>query len=347
MVLFLLLLALRQEESVTVLLERLGSDDVAVREQAVKALSERGPSILPEVLSLYRSTASAEVRSRTAEILRRFPFLVYSLTDPKEPLHGELGEQLLRGLKDHVGIVGCWKDPRKPPTIDAGRLRIQRQSASGHGQSLALDRIVSGAEGSLTIRRIAYQGKTPYRPSVKEEGARVEESTFNRRETEALVGLLTTAAALEPTCAIPRDPGKSWASSGSFSIHFKIESAGAEVWSGAFTGYASSETEKEYLHPLVLDWALDRALAHRSWTPVPMLPEDHAWALRWMEDRWAGESWWMREDYLALARFVGDETYLLFLQRALDELEGEEGPSHRRQRAAILDALSRIDRRRK
>jgi len=346
MSLILLVLALPQGEPVDELLQRLGSDDVAVREQAVKTLSERGPSILPQVLSFYRATGSAEVRLRAEEVLRHYPFLVYSRTAPTEALHDELRDRLLRGLKDHVGTRGCWtREDRKPPPIDPGRLRIERQSASGHGQFLALDRMVAGPEGTLTVRRVAYQGKTPYRPHVTEEGARAEETTFDRGEAEALVGLLGAGAALGKQCAIPKD--KSWGSSGSFSIHFRIESAGTEVWSSAFTGYANSQTEKEYAHALILEWALEGALAHRVWGPVRLLPEDRAWALRWIADHWTREAWWMKEHYLDLARFVGDESYLLFLGKVLDELEGQEGPSERRQRQAAWDALRRIGERRK
>lgn len=343
MTLVLLLSALLQEEPLQVLFERLGADDVAVRERAVKALSERGPLILPDVLSLYRATESAEVRLRAQEVLRQYPFLVYSRTDPREPLHEELRDRLLRGFQDHAGTKGCWnREDRKALPIDPARLRIIRQSASGHGQSLALDRIGSGPGGTLTVRRIAYQGKTPYRPSVKEDGALVQETTFDRGETQALVGLLEAAAGLQKTCAIPKDPQKNWTSSSSFSIHFFIESAGTELWSSAFTGYASSQTEKDYVHALCIDWALEGALAHRTWTAVPMLPEDRAWALEWITAHWPREGWWMKEFYLCLARFAGDGTYTPFLEKAASELEGKDGPSERRQRNSVREALSRI-----
>src|SRR5579863_472407 len=128
MILVLLLSALLQEEPVQVLLQRLGADDVAVRERAVMVLSDRGPSILPDVLSLYRATESAEVRLRAQEVLRHYPFLIYSRTDPKEPLHEVLRDRLLRGFQDHAGTKGCWtREDRKAPPIDPARLRIIRQ----------------------------------------------------------------------------------------------------------------------------------------------------------------------------------------------------------------------------
>jgi hypothetical protein len=342
MPLWLLLLSLAQDAQVEGEVQRLGHDDVAVREEATQKLIRRGPAIVPRVLELVRETPSPEVRLRAEGILERFPFTTFVRTDPKESLHRATRDLLLGDLKDHLHVPECWKGTGEPLAIDSRRLRILRQDGSGHGQYLALDRLFASPDGGLTLRRIAYQGTTPYRPDVKEEGVRALVSTFDPAESRALAELIGVAAALQNRCGRARDPHKHWVSSASFSMRFRIEAAGTEVWSAAYTGYASSDKEEIYSHGWILDRLMERVQAQRPWAAAEITAEDRALGLSWMTDHFQTEGWWVKERFLDLARFLGDESYLPFLGKVARELEGKNGPSELRQQAAVQDALVRI-----
>jgi hypothetical protein len=45
-----------------------------------------------------------------------------------------------------------------------------------------------------------------------------------------------------------------------------------------------------------------------------------------------------------MARFIGDESYLPFLEKVGKDVEGRDGPSEKRQQTSMLHALSRIRR---
>ncbi len=337
-----LALCLLQDPGTDALLERLADDAPDVREKAVADLVSRGPGVVPPLLALYRSAASPEVRERAALVLQRFPFPGFVGTRPGEPLREALRGILLRDLKKHQETPACGIAENERVALDVLRLRILRQDGSGHGQFLALDETLPDGAGGLRVRRIAYQGMTPYRPEVKEEGVRVEESLLGPAESAALVELLSPAVALRPACGVKRDSLRSWTSSGSFSMRFQIESGKETAWSVAFTGHRSSSDEPAYAHGMILDGVLRAALATRAWTPVEVTPEDRRRALAWMTRHFDSEGWWIREHYLDMARFIGDESFVPLLTRVAKDLEGKEGPSEVRQFKAAREALSRI-----
>ena len=125
-------------------------------------------------------------------------------------------------------------------------------------------------------------------------------------------------------------------------MRFRIESGGTPVWTAAYTGYPGSRGESEYAHGQVIDRALREILQHRTWTESKIVPEDRVLALQWMTDNYGAESWWIKEHYLNMARFIGDESFRPFLQKVVQEVEGKDGPSEKRQFEAVRDALSRI-----
>ncbi len=302
-----LALCLLQDLGTDALLERLADDAPDVREKAVAALASRGPDVVPPLLALYRSTASPEVRERAALALQRFPFLAFVGSRPEEPLREKLRGVLLRDLKKHQETPACGAAEDGRVTLDVLQLRIFRQDGSGHGQFLAL-----------------------------------EESLLGPAESAALVELLSPAVMLRPTCGVKRDSLKVWTSSASFSMRFRIESGKETAWSVAFTGHGSSTDEPAYAHGLILDGVLRAALATRIWTPAEVTPEDRRRALDWMARHFGSEGWWVREHYLDMARFIGDESYVPFLSQVAKDLEGKEGPSETRQLKAAREALSRI-----
>lgn len=338
----LLILALAQEADIEKVISDLDHDDPDVREKATKDLAARGPAVIPRILALHRATDSPEIRSRAETVLLRYDFMALAQTRPEEPIRKTIEAVLLKDIEAHRATPGCRRAKENQPAVDASRLRIQWQSGSGHGQSLNIDQLVSRDGGGLTVRRIAYQGTTPYRPEVKKEGVRVEETRLSPGEAEALAGLLQTAAALREQCAIEKEKGRSWHSTGSFTMRFRVESAGAAVWIGAYTGYPGSLHEKEYIHGNAIDNMLRAAMAHRAWSRVRVLPEDRARALQWMTDHFADEGWWVKEHYLDMARFLGDGSYLPFLRGVAKDLQGNDGHSEKRRLKSAREAISRI-----
>jgi hypothetical protein len=321
------------------LVERLKSDDVAVREKAEVELRKRGEEIVPRILELHRSADSAEVRLRAEGLLKEFPFPAFARTKPEEPLRATLRAALLQDLKKHEGVANCWREAVR---IDPARLRIEFQGGSGHGQSLDLDEIVPGKGGGLVVRRVGYQGVTPYRAEVKEEWGGVKEAVLGVPETTALVELLQAACALRPTCAIEPPRNRYWSSSGSFSMRFRIESDGSELWKAAYTGYPNSRNEPEYSHGRAIDFLLWRALRGAAWKPAELRPEDRARALRWMTANYEAEEWWVKEHYLDIARLLGDRSYLPFLEKVEAGLKGKEGVGELRRWENARQAIERI-----
>lgn len=342
MILLFLFLAQAQDSGVEALIAQLDHDDSSLREKAQSELIQRGRNVVPRLLSHHRTTDSAESRGRTESILSRFPFETLAQTRTGESLRERMKEMLLQDLEPHRGTPGCWLPKENQLAIDPAHLTILWQTGSGHGQFLAIVRIASGDKGCLEIRRIVWQGITPYRSEVKAEGVKVEESRFDADESKALGELLQAGIVLQAKCARPRESGRSWMSSGSFSMRFRIESGGVAVWSAAYTGYPGSSGEPDYAHGRVIDNVLGKILRNRSWTEVNVLPEDRARALQWMTDHFATEAWWIREHYLNMARTIGDETYRPFLEKVSKDLEGKEDPSEQRQLQAVRVALSRL-----
>jgi|SRR6185436_4787063 len=336
----LLLLLLAQDADLETLVAQLDHDDAAVREKASAGLIERGTAIVPRLLALQRSATSAELRTRAEDILTHFPFESLVRTQPGEPLREKLITILLKDLEEHRETPGCWLPKDRRPEFDPARLSILWQIGSGHGQFLAIVRIVSNDQGCFDVRRIAYQGTTPYRAQVKAAGVKAEESRFDREESVALAELLQAGVVLESKCARPQEPGRSWMSTGSFSMRFRIESRGSVVWNAAYTGYPGSTGLPLYAHGKVIDDALWKILRNRPWTESKIVPEDRVLALRWMTDNQATESWWVKEHYLHMARFIGDESFRPFLQKVVQEVEGKDGPSEKRQLEAARAALS-------
>jgi len=125
-------------------------------------------------------------------------------------------------------------------------------------------------------------------------------------------------------------------------MRFQIESGKETAWSVAFTGHSSSREEPAYAHGMILDGVLRAAVATRAWTPVEVTPEDRRRALAWMTQHFDSEGWWIREHYLDMARFIGDEYYVPLLTKVANDLEGKEGPSEVRQLKSAREALSRI-----
>jgi hypothetical protein len=326
------LLAAVLAQDLEALVEGLTSDDVAVREKAEVELRKRGEEIVPRILELHRSADSADLRLRAEELLREFPFPAFARTKPEEPLRATLRAALLQDLKKHEGIADCWREAVR---IDPARLRIEFQGGSGHGQSLALDEVAPRKEGGLAVRRIAYQGVTPYRAEVKE-------ATLGADETAALVELLQAACALRPSCAIEPPRNRFMMSTGDFSMRFRIEADRTEIWAAAYTGYPSSLNEPKYSHGRAIDFLLRRALRGAAWKPAEVLPEDRARALRWMTANYEAEEWWVKEHYLDIARLLGDRSYLPFLEKVEAGLKGKEGVGELRRLENARRAIERI-----
>lgn len=338
----LLMLACTQAPDLDSLIHRLGHDDAAVREKTVRELEARGPQVVPRLLALHRSTGSEEVRLRAESILLEYPFPTYVLTRPEEPLQAKLRQALLDGIEDHRSLPGCWRDPQERTPIDAGKLRIQRQGGSGHGQTWELDEIVPRKEGGLVVRRIAYEQPTPYRAKVREERTRVEETVLDEGETRALVSLLEATTALRMLCSEEQDPKRSTWSSADFTLRFRLESAGKLVWRCAYTGYVSSSNQHKYAHGRIVDWMFYQALKHRSWTPATIQDDDRRRLLKWFEENFDGEEWWVRERFLRVSATVGDDSFVPFLRRVGKELQGKEGASETRLAKSVKEGLRRI-----
>lgn len=339
--LMLLLFVCTQAADPEALVARLGSDDPVAREKAVEELIARGPSIVPRILSLHRSTDSEETKLRAEKILCRFPFPAYVLTRPDEAVRSKIRDVLLYGIDVHRPVPGCWEEPENRPKIDGARLHILRQGGGGHGQTLMLDDVTPHKDGGLGVRRIAYEGPTAYRPDVKEERTRVEEMVLDPEQTRALTSLLEAAVALRPLCSREEDQ-RGWFTSSNFSLRFRIHSGEKSIWQGNYTGYRSSEGEKLYAHGLILDHLLDLVLAQRTWTPSAATAEDVRRLLRWTEENFDREAWWVRERYLRMAFGIGDESFLPLLRRIAKELAAKEDPSEKRQRTYAREALRRI-----
>jgi hypothetical protein len=337
----LLLLACTQAADLESLIGKLGSEDPAIREKSVEELIALGPKVVPRILSLYRSTDSAETKLRAEQILCRFPFPAYVLGRPDEPQQEKLRDILLRGIENHRDHRGCWQEPEHRPKIDASRLIVLRQGGSGHGQTLELDYLSPRKDGGLVLRRIAYEQPTPYRPKVREERTRVEETVLDEAESRALTSLLEAASGLRPVCA-REEERTGWMSTANFSMRFRILSGDKPAWEGGYTGYPDSSAEKLYAHGLILDRALHLAWTQRTWTPATMTPEDLRRVLAWIEANFEREGWWVRERYLRIAATAGDESFLPFLRRAAETLQGKEGPSEIRQSTSVKEALRRI-----
>jgi hypothetical protein len=331
----LLLLALLQAEDPAALLARLGDDDPAARDRATQELSKRGVEIVPPLLELHRTTGSLEARSRAERLLLSRAFAAFARTRPDEALRGALKAKLLKDLGSH--LPACFAAPE-----GSAPRRILRQTGSGHGQFLAVDEFLPRDDGTVSIRRVAFQGTTPYRPHVKEEGVRAEEALLEKGEATALFELLGAATGLHPRCAIPLPEGREWSSTASFSLRFRIESAGSTPWVGAYTGYPGSHGEPDYAHGRLLDDLLYEALVGRAWTPSALVAADRARALRWISEAHAEEEWWVKEHYLDFARHLGDADWLPYLAEAERGLEDKDGASTKRQREAIQDARKRI-----
>jgi len=337
----LLVLALAQAGDLEALVGKLAHDDPAVREKAQKELVERGPGIVPRILSLHRSTDSSELRLRAERILESFPFPAYAQTRPGEPLQVKLRELILDVAEIHRPLPECWKEEKDRTTIDPARLRVMLQGGSGHGQKLHLDELTARKEGGAVVRRIAFEGPTAQRPDRKER-TWTEETVLDEGETRALAALLEAGAALRQLCAEKKDEAREFWSSTNFSLRFEIESAGKPVWSCAYTGYRNSSDQRTYAHGLILERILLSAVTHRTWSPAEFTAEDRRRLLRWMEENFEREAWWVREFYLRMSVTSGDDTYLPFLRLVRKDLRGKEGPSEMRQILSVKEALRRI-----
>jgi len=320
----LLMLACAQAGDLESLIARLGHDDAAVREKAVKELETRGPQVVPRLLALHRSTDSEEVRLRAESILLEYPFPTYVLTRAEEPLQGKLRQALLDGIEDHRSLPGCWRGPQEQAPLDPARLRLQRQGGSGHGQTWELER------------------PTPYRSNVREERTRAEETVLDEGETRALVSLLDAATALRTVCSEEEDQKHSFWSSADFTLRFRLESAGNLMWQCAYTGYLSSSHRHKYAHGRIVDGVLYQALRHRSWTPSTIHDDDRRRLLKWFEENFDGEGWWVRERFLRVSVIVGDDSFVPFLRRVEKELQGKEGASETRLGKSVKEGLKRI-----
>jgi hypothetical protein len=338
----LLMLACAQAGDLEPILDRLGHDDAAVREKAVKELEARGPQVVPRLLALHRSTGSEEVRVRAESILLDYPFPTYVLTRADEPLQEKLRRALLDGIEAHRSLPGCWRGPQEQTPIDPARLRLQRQGGSGHGQTWELDEFVPRKEGGLVVRRIAYERPTPYRSAVREEITRAEETVLDEGETRALMSLLEAATALRATCSEEEDPKHYFWSSADFTLRFRLESAGNLVWTCAYTGYLSSSNRTKYTHGRIVDGVVYQALKHRSWTPAKIDDDDRRRLLKWFEENFFGEGWWVRERFLRVSVTVGDDSFVPFLRRVGKEVQGKQGASEMRLATSVKEGLKRI-----
>jgi hypothetical protein len=338
---FLLTFAFAQDADLQALAEKLGHQDAGVREKASTDLASRGVTIVPWILSIHRSSDSPEVRLRTEALLRRFPFPAFALTGPAEPLHDVLKGVLLADLETHRHTPGCWVPEGQRPAIDGARLQIVWQSGSGHGQSLEITTLTSTEGGRISVRRISHQGKTLYRSEVK-EGSRIEEMEIDSKDSAALVELLQAGASLRTGCAIKKEEGSSWMSTGSFSMRLRIDSGDIRGFDASYTGYPGSLGLQEYSHGKVLEKVLETVMAGRSWTRSDVLPVDRTRALRWITEHFAVEGWWVKERYLDITRSIGDAAFVPFLSKVAKDLEGNSGASEKRQLQSARAVLSQI-----
>jgi hypothetical protein len=245
-------------------------------------------------------------------------------------------------MESHRQVPGCWREKQDRLSIDLKSLSVLRQGGSGHGQTLELDEIAPRKDGGLTVRRLAYAAPTPYRPKVKEESTGVEEVVLDAEEARALGELLDVAMTLRQFCSKQQEPGRTRWSSASFSLRFRVESAGKVLWRCSYTGYPGSSGENQYTHGVLVDQVLRAALARRTWEASKITADDRRRLLRWSEENFEREEWWVRERYLRMALTAGDESFLPFLRKAAKDLRGKEDPSEVRQQGYVREALRRI-----
>jgi hypothetical protein len=313
---------------------------VAVREAASEWLRRCGPGIVPRVIDLCRTSDSPEVCARARPVLLRHPFRPYVELRDHKLLRAALKGTLLERVSEHEGHPGCLVEKDKRVTLDPSSLRITWQDGSGHGQTLRLVRIRSSKEGGLELRRVSYRCPTPYRPKVRAEGAEMWAARMTAEETKALVSLLDEAVALHPKCSIRHERGV-WTSA-DFTTRIRIRSGGGVVWSGGYTGYISSSGEPEYAHPRAVEDILQAAADALSWKREEVSADDRAAVLAWMVEFFPSEAWWVKERYLRIALFVGDETFLPFLRKAEEEAgKGEDASDGRRVKYA-REAIEKI-----
>ena len=342
MVLALIMLALLQDPTLDELVTRLDHANAEIRTKAADDLVSRGTAVVPKIVALYRSTSSANVRAGTESILIRIPFASLVATRPEEPVHKAIQAHLLKDMESHRTTAGCWLEKERQPTLDPLQVRIQRQSGSGHGQTLRIEDLAPDGKGGLKIRRIGLQRTTPYRPDVKEEGVRVEEAQLNPEEAKVLVRLLAAATTMRGTCAVQKADRRSWSSSADFTMRVEIQTPGRPAWTAAYTGYPGSLGERVYVHGKILDGVLQAALADRTWSDAKLGAQGVEDLLQWISGSFEAEKWWVKERYLAMAGLVGDESYLPFLRKVADDLKEKRGASEERQLKAAADALERI-----
>ncbi len=328
-------------------IEDLDHQDAERRDAAVKRFVERGPSMTVPLLEHHRKTSSAEVRGRIEEILLHYPFPAYVLTRPEDALRLRLESQLLEPLKDHRGIPACWKEKDRQNKVDPARLRIVWQEGSGHGQMLRVTWLAPDDAGGSLIRRLTYQGMTPYRPKVTKAGVAVEETRLGAAEASALASLLEKSTALRSEgCAIPRQPGRSVWTSASFSVRLRISSGDVDHWSSAYTGYVGDEGRGRYAHARAIENVLATAMKSIEGRSVDLLPQDRAKLSAWILANFETEEWWIREHFLCAAKYAGDES-LLPLLRKIAETPPKDDPSDKRQVEEARQALSALEAARK
>lgn len=338
---FLAGFAAAQEIDVDRAIARLDDEDLKVRDAATQELIKCGPGIVPRIVELRRTTSSPEAKTRAETILKKFPFAAYMLLGDKEALRDALASLILEDVQKHRERSDC-RVKEEPSAPDPSRLRIIWQSGSGHGQTLDLTLVRPSEGGGLVLRRLSYRNTTPYRPDVKSEGSDVQEARMSPEEAKTFASLLAPALALTVRCSMPRDSHRAWSSSADFTTRGRIESAGAEAWSGGYSGYSSSSGEPEYLHAEAIGGVLRAVFASLTWSAAEIAKDDRAAALDWMTGHYKEEKWWIKERYLCMAKFVGDETFLPFLREAAREsLEGKDASCERR-RTYAREAIEQI-----
>ena len=328
-------------------IEDLDNESAELRDAAAKRFVERGPSTAASLLEHHRKTSSAEVRGRIEEILLHFPFAAYVLTRPGDAIRERLESHLLEPLKDHREIAACWKERDGRNKVDPARLRIVWQEGSGHGQMLRVTWLAPDDAGGSVVRRLTYQGTTPYRPKVVKAGVSVEEARLGAAETSALASLLEKPTALRSEgCAIPRDPGKYVWSSASFSVRLRIVSGDVDLWSSGYTGYPGDGGRGRYAHARAVESVFEKAMKSTEGKSVDLLPQDRAKFSAWILANFETEEWWIREHFLRAATYAGDES-LLPLLRKIAETPPKDDPSDKRQVDEAREALNALEAARK
>lgn len=334
-------LAAAQEIDVDQAITRLDDEDLKVRDAATQELIKYGPAVVPRIVELHRTTSSPEAKTRAETILKKFPFAACMRLGEKDALRDALTSSILEDVQKHRAHPDC-KAKEDPPAPDPSRLRILWQTGSGHGQTLVLTLVRPAVGGGLLLRRLSYRRATPYRPEVKSEGVDVEESRMSPEEAKAFASLMAPALALAARCTMPSEREGHWMSSADFTARGRIESAGAEAWSGGYSGYSGSTGEPEYLHPCAIGATLRAVSGSLVWSVAEIAKDDRVTALDWMSGHYKEEKWWVKERYLLMAKFVGDETFLPFLREAAQEPLGEKDASGERRRTYAREAIERI-----